>query len=459
MKYLNIILFALLCSVACTQVEQDDFLRLSINAYAFESSAKDSVVVHVFSSSDDWSAVAEGDFITIGERVGDSIVVKAKPNSTNEMLKGQVVFTSATQTAILSLMQLPNAFRGVFKVLSMTARGAMSRNGEWYVYVEVTLEESKWVARSYRINLITGEEEEIDMPQRDGGYYDQVAAVSDDGLSILYQYGGNPISVVTRNGEPLDLPAPEGYKNPDYFNMSADGSVVVGCCQTTDGSLRQMPFKWVNGEPVALDYQEYDVFNQIRVSTYVRGCSDDGSVIYGSEWTTFGLMYWKDDKLYSISKDNAEIVTIGDRVFANEVMLQADAWNVSPNGKYIATWFRDHDEGGNKIDYPVLINTETNTYDVLYEAPDNAPCTVTNDGLVFGASPATMSQSGMVHDFKTRESIGFAQWIEQNYGFIMNENCWCKIASPDMKSFAGRNIESFASGPQNLFWVLSFKRQ
>ena len=279
-----------------------------------------------------------------------------------------------TDSETMDIVQLTANFRGVFKLLPATGRGRMSRNGQWYVYVDRGLVEgtNTFKSTTYRINLLTGETEEIPTPMLTSNFEstqiepDGISAVSDDGQYIIFESGGNVTSALTRDGEIIPVAVPEGYHHAWLINLDADASVLIGSVmkERAGGGYWATPCKWVDGEPIVLDAPQADAINWVtsELDTYPRGCSEDGSIVYGSEWQTFGLCYWTaDNKLHNIGIENAEITGTGGNTVINMIEVQASYWNISNNGKWIVTKYAKN--------YPVRVNTLTNTYEIL----DNLP--------------------------------------------------------------------------------------
>lgn len=460
-SYILIAAMALVAAVSCnTETRIENYLNLSVMSYMFQSNGGDSIDVEVMTNMPEWEVDSECDFVTV-EKVGDNIArIKALPNTAAENRMGTVVFSSEGIVTTMSIGQLSASFKGVFNVLPLTARGAMSRNGHWYVYVDVTLnDDGDWEAHGYRINLKTNEKESLELPVIEGNYVDGVTAVSDDGQSIIFEKGGNYMSEFVVNGEVVKPTVPDGFSKIWLTNMNADGTVLVGSCNR-GSATRWEPFKWINGEPIALETVVTDGFGRYPndVDVYPRGCSDDGSIVYGSEWQTFGLLYWKDTKLYNIGIDNAEIISDDKGMRYISIMrCQASYWNISPNGKYIATSYRKFDSPGAYNDYPVRVDTEMGIYEYVEGSPTCSAQVVTDDGLMFGAEVPYIATMGMVFDLENGTSMKMSDWMMEKYGFIIADAYWCNTVSPDLKSFAGRSLSSNANGQTNPFWYMSIE--
>lgn len=91
-----------------------------------------------------------------------------------------------------------------------------------------------------------------------------------------------------------------------------------------------------------------------------RGCSADGSVIYGSTWDNldFGMLYWKEGKVDWVGSDVREVETvqidngIGETIdyrLVNGMIATAEYTKISPNGRWIAGAYRTEKLAGNDI--------------------------------------------------------------------------------------------------------------
>lgn len=451
--YLFLVAF---CCISCNEnMKMEDYLDLSISSYVFRNDGNDSVAVRVYTNLDEWTVDTDCDYLSISKIGTDSVVIKSAANESEQERNASVIFSSGDIKTVMEVVQMPKTFNGVFKHLPITSRGAMSRNGKWYVYVDVSLIDNEWVPKAYKIDLKNDVTTEIDLPQNpNSSYYNSVYAVSDDGESIIFADEGGYDSDIYCNGNLIPLSIPSGYTSKYLTNFSSDATIAVGSCKMGD---RWYPFKWVNGEPVALEYPETDLFGKTAgFHVYVRGCSADGSVIYGSEWRHKGVMYWKNEKLFNIGMDNSEIVvTERGQKYVSIMMLTAVKWAISPDGKYIGATYRKYDSNATYVDYPVRINTEMGIYEVMESCPDCGAQMASDNGLIFGATPTTLSSYGCVYDIDNDVMLTLSDWMSENNGFIMSTPFWCNNMSYDMKSFSGRSVVSTAAGIQNAFWVIS----
>lgn len=460
-KTLAISSAVLAAMASCTEkAEIDDYINLSISGYVFEATGSDSIVVGVTTNAGDWSVSSDASFIEVGEQRGDSVTIKAARNMEDKTLDGTVTFTAGSAVKVLNVSQLPASFRGFVKVLPMTARGTMSRNGEWFGWVDTPLgDDGEWHTYGYLMNMKTKEIKEIPVPSLDqmdkNTRADEVAAISDDGRRMLVGTGNSIEWKYMVDGEIVPLGVPEGYDYCEPENFNADGTIVVGSVvKTVPGTTSIFhPCKWINGEPMVMEYSHesaYGNYYDTGSMTYVRGCSADGTICYGSEWETQCLQYWEEDgTLHNIGMDNLE-VHMGDMGMDGFTRLQmyAEFWNISNDGRYIVSEMASVGTGAAPTGLAV-VDTKLGTYEVFENASGGNY--ITEDGLVFMGG--TFSTIG-VYDTNTEESMSFTEWMQSYWGVTPPAMSWPRLVSYDLKAFAGRNIGSVGGTTQNGFWAM-----
>lgn len=461
-KTLAISSAVLAAMASCTEkAEIGDYINLSVSGYVFGATGTDSVVVGVTTNAGDWSVSSDASFIEVGEQRGDSVTIKAARNMEDKTLEGTVTFTAASAVKVLNVSQMPASFRGFVKVLPTTARGTMSRNGEWFGWVDVTLgADDEWHEKGYLMNMLTKEVEEIPVPaledMESGTRADEVAAISDDGRRMLVGTGNSIEWKYYVDGEIVPLELPEGYDQCQPQNFNADGTVVVGSVvKSVPGSTSIFhPCKWVNGEAMVMEYSHesaYGKYYENGSMTYVRGCSADGTICYGSEWETQCLQFWDEDgTLHNIGIDNLEVHT-GENGMDGFTRLQmfAEFWNISNDGRYIVCEMASVGTGA-APEGLAIVDTKLETYEVFENASGGNY--ITEDGrLVFlGGTYGSIA----VFDTETGESMGFSDWMQTQWGVTPPASSWPRLASYDLKSFAGRNVGSVGGTTQNGFWAM-----
>lgn len=420
MKRYNISLAfaALFMAVSCnTSDKRDDYVSLSMLSYTFSGTTTDTVMIGV-SSSVEWNCESDSDQF-IAEKAGrDSARIISAPNMTGDILSGNIVFTAGTASTGFRVDRLPRHFEGSFVDYPPMSGGCISRNGKFAGYVNTEQIDGKYVYTAFRINLETGEIIEVQGIDQNGNHK-EMSAISDDGrLYVVRSYN----TYVFYDGEEIDMFVPEGYRGPIVESISADGSVLVG--YLSDSQNLYQPVKWTSfGAECELLERPDDNAGGTGVypGSMARGCSADGSVVYGSEWKFYGLIYWRDGRMFNPGIDYADI-SYDDKgsPLVGRIKMGPDVMKISPNGKYIAaSYIVQADYAG---EYPVLINTETGGMDFLEKVKGFAASAVTDDGLVFGYSPTFGMTTGCVLDFEGRKTIAISDWFKSEYGIHVGDD-------------------------------------
>lgn len=175
---------------------------------------------------------------------------------------------------------------------TMNIGSAISRNGDHVVGIRGR--RASWTSR--RSNFVAsqwtpgvGVEQLGDFPNT--SQRSEAAAVSDDGSIVVGtgSFGPNEIRVATmwRNGEVINLdpepPRDVGSSSFPFefasaaFDVSGDGTVVVGQRTTASGRTSSQAFRWENGQ--------FQTLNESETFGRANAVSADGSVVVGVSGT------------------------------------------------------------------------------------------------------------------------------------------------------------------------------
>ena len=402
-------------SMACTNESSNTgYINISRTSYTLNGNGKDSCVINVESDTE-WEMEIHDEWISATRAGGDSVIIKASANETESIRRGSVAFLSKNASCEMIVEQTPKSFTGKMINFPLTARGAISPNGKYAAYLNSTInmETSEYTYYGVKINLETMEETSIpalrsDMTQY---YYINIQAISDDGRTIIYADDGNIVSTIAVDDQEIKLTLPQDTYSVYYSGMSGDGSVIVGTITLQEG--QPVPAVWRNGELELLEVPDVDSGgNELTNGVYARGCSADGSVIYGSEWDHQGLIYWKDGEMFYPGYDYAEPVS---EIVVNTIYKFASYYSVSPNGKYIGAAY----SGG----IPVIMNTETGVADFFetdFGQNGAETLTVTDEGLAFGGTPTMGMSTGLVLDFENDSYMTVTDWMKEHEGLTVS---------------------------------------
>lgn len=422
---------------SCTEVELfNDYMKVSINSYTFDGSGEDSIAVTV-ESEEEWTAALDDNWVSMRTE-GNKIILKADRNNKNKGRNTTLTLTTVNDQKTVLLDQLPYCFNGVF--IDDIGKGAISRNGRYFAYMKVIQDTREGKIYDFQEGTVT----DFEIPLADGKrYFNEVKAISDDGRTMIFYLSGVSVAKVYRDGKPLEMKLPEGYSKPNYQALSADGNITVGYCVAPKPAR---PFDyvgtiWRNGEPEFIELTEQDTTltgQQIK-SIIPRGCSADGSVVYIHIRTDNTLAYYKDGKFVNIALMTGSVIKDkeSNRVWINALTMSAQQTSISQNGKYIASSMENKQTGEC---YAAIANTEDNTVKVFKDNPSSCGMAVSDEGIMFGATPDRGIENGLVYDINSDEGVSVDEWFSENLGVTLSKNRAITSFSPDFKTFYGMEL-------------------
>lgn len=445
---------------ACTQENVADKIQLSDNAYSFSYEGNDSIVVKVYGASS-WEVNADAEWLTAVKSDNEHFVVKAAKNETKEKRTAKVIVTSGSLSAEFRAEQFPLSFEGQINDLYGTMMAAaISRNGRYAasMMLEYTNPSTgEFVGTPFVIDLETGQVKEGLATTTD---YNVIAAISDDGNTMVY---GNVTDVkyaVFANDEKVELNLPASYTTATPQALSSDGSIIVG--YATDASTGQFrPIRWVNGEPVVLEIPETDRFGRpLQTGAMARGCSADGEVVYGSEWKTMSAIYWVGEQMTHLADDfiNPEDITFTTgNTMEGFICKLADYNGVSHNGKYFAASFVKKDEESVYNCFPAIVDIETGKITV-FDDMEGSGMVADNNGLLFASTPGMSPVSCEVFNLQDLTSMSLQDYIKGKFDVTVPTNKIVYNVSEDGLTYGG--MTAFETTPPYVDYVsfyLSFR--
>lgn len=459
MKKFVLILFTFCALVlSCTKIIESDQIYLSYSSYTFNSGC-DSLIIGV-NSNTDWYVECSADWVNFSEIDDNSVKVSVTENITKEKRTAVLEFVAGTQIKKMDISQLFNSFSGHFADFDESL--CLSRNGKYGAFLKAEYYDD---GTDKVMIVIKDCETGKDIRAIDGKRtYTGINAISNDGRIIVVR---NTSGVdVYKDDAIVDFSVPE-CNSYVIHSISYDNRIMVGYAYS-NSPKRYYPVKWTDGKPEILPLPDYDILgNELVNGGMARGCSDDGSVIYGSEWNTTGLIYWKNGELFYPSDENKEIKVIRKEV--NGVLTDvevtcyyaqtAESCNISANGRYIASTMRDYiDLGQNEVSqevyYPVIVDTETCKGHVIRITglTDFAGMTADNDGLCYAGTPRYGVKEGYVFDFRTMTALTLQEWMSSRYGIIIGTNRLVSSVSDNGKMIFGSRVEETLTGTQYPVW-------
>ena len=459
MKKLSFFAAAVILLAGCTQDPKNEYVKLSDAACTFRAADNLPQTVRV-NASGSWTAESGASWLTV-EQQADALVLTVADNDTDYDRSTEILIASGRAEASISVSQLAadsNIAR--LRVLKTFSGGTvMSKSGRYVggIISELQPDES-YCYYPVIIDLQTDEWTKTGPFPSALYMLLRPYAISDQGLFFCFNAQDGSSPGIDLQGNVIMPKQVEGFKlNPHVQGISEDGRIWVGYNQTGDYDNNNLfhPVKWVDGVPELLPMPETSLRGVPFINgCMARGCSADGSVIYGSTWDNldFGMLYWKDGKVKYVGEDVHEIksVTIpypeGDETFyyANGIVSQAEIYKMSPSGNWIAGAYQEITV--NTDDYstvasscPAFYNTETETTVVLEEYSGAKGVHVTDGGIAFIALPMA---GGEVYDLNAGVAIGtVAEWVYSEYGLIIPSDIFIKSVSPDGRVVLGTGTE------------------
>ena len=455
----NIIMAAatIIAAASCTKESGSEYLNLSVNGYTFGWAGSDTLRVEVMTNAGEWTAEPDNPAIK-AEKDGDEAVITMQPNETSEYVSGTVTFTAGGLTRELYVDQMPKSYDGLLRDFPLSGSVAMSPNGKYIAYMTQTLVEGDtYKFEPWLLDTETGELKLLEEPPYVGmgmTNYDGFRCISNDARYIVFENNGEAVNAMTIDGEVYDIKTPDGYVDAKIEAMSGDGSVWVGFVKM-ENVVGYYPCRWIDGEPEILDRPEFmiDGVTPVFAGTMARGCSDDGSIIYGSEWDNMLLVYWKDGQLVNIGQENGEIVSSGELIQASGLKSESQNTSISPDGRYVGC---KYGIGGTNGAVPALVDTQTGRYQTMDF--DGTVLTIGPDGTVFGASPSFGVSQGWVLDFDNNTSVALEDWLQQEHGITINGGRMITDVSSDGKVLLGYRMEVGAMGASYPYWFIRLEK-
>lgn len=457
-------LLAAAAAAGCASKEESSQIYTSYSSYTF--AAHESTLRIDVTSNRTWTVEEDADWLEVTTTEADFAILKALENESGSDRSTVVVFRADGAEARVNIGQTAKTYSGKFVDVTEYDTPVFSRNGKYYATysLEYLSDGMTAVTTPIIVNAFTGESRQIEGSSE----YQRVAAVSDDGriVAIDLNNGGMGGTAVEIDGQIQTLEVP-GYSSATVSAMSSDGSVMVGYAMDM-ANWSFVPVKWTDMQPEILELPQTNSAGQpLSNGAMARGCSGDGSVIYGSEWDYLGLVYWKGNELFFPGKDFAELKEVitenwwGDKeeiTVICTIQKTAEPYSISENGRYIAATFYDYDINEDKeivaeLNYPVIVDTESGDAHVIRTSNTNAAgVTADNDGLCFGGSPAMGITEGFVFDFRSGSATGMSEWMMNTYGVFIENNRMVVNISAGAEVISGWKVAESLLGTNYIGW-------
>ena len=463
-------------ATACETPTQYEYVRLSDAACTFLADGNIPKAIEV-AASGPWSAETGASWLTVTEEA-EGIVLAAADNKADSERRTEITIACGQATARITVIQMaPEHRTNRYRILKTFDMGAvLSKNGRYAAgNVKTVRTDDVWENRPTVIDLETDEWIQLGPYPNSLFNLELPFAISDEG-TIFFLDANTSACVGFNLAGDYFLPAnAEGFKlEPSVQSISADGRIWVGFGMDDVLAFGGMyhPLKWVDGgTPEILPIPELNYRNEPYVSgVMARGCSADGSVIYGGTWDNLdnGMLYWKDGQVDWLGSDVREVRTVqvengvGEMIdynIVNGMTVTAELTNISPNGKWIAGTYRTEDfptpRSYVQEQYPAFFNTETKTTTIVTDFGQGFGAHATDDGLGIILIGTFLPSSGIVYDIENQVSLGSVQeWVLDNYHMVI-PMCYINYMTSDKSSMIGTVVEESALGPRTVSWYMA----
>ena len=473
MKKLSFFTAAVILLAGCTQAPKNEYVKLSDAACTFRAADNLPQTVRV-NASGSWTAESGASWLTV-EQQADALVLTVADNDTDYDRSTEILIASGRAEASISVSQLAadsNIAR--LRVLKTFSGGTvMSKSGRYVggIISELQPDES-YCYYPVIIDLQTDEWTKTGPFPSALYMLLRPYAISDQGLFFCFNAQDGSSPGIDLQGNVIMPKQVEGFKlNPHVQGISEDGRIWVGYNQTGDYDNNNLfhPVKWVDGVPELLPMPEASLRGVPFINgCMARGCSADGSVIYGSSWDNldFGMLYWKDGKVDWAGSDVRRIHTEINRYGEEEICVDAmrcmaDLTQISPNGTWIAGTYRteEYDKENDEVlqaNYPAFFNTETKTTTVFDEYAGCVAMGVTDDGLGLIGIQGMGVNSGFIVDLASKTKVDdMLPWIRSEFGIIISEGA-IHYLTPDRQKVFGAKLRYEQNGAvTTLYWYVA----
>lgn len=399
---LNLLVFA-----GCSQDETvvQNYLRLSDHTFTFESNGDEVLTIGV-EANPKWEVEYDADWIVELERSANSIRLQAVENLSADIRTAEITFKAADmkETAVVSQLTNNDPISS-YILLKEFVNSAISSNG---LYIGAVLSELRpdesYLYTIFRINTKT--KERVAM----GQYTEDIAitSISDNGHVVFTDYSN--AFYLDLSGKRHRLEIIPGYTTPLVRGCSTDGSVIYGSMLHAD-TWDFVPVIWKNGgSPITLPLPEKNLAgdDDLFGGAKAWGCSADGSIIWGAVDDGDALIYWKDGEVFYAGLDIFDRVMIdspwGFTIEIDQYLSKPEsAYCMTPDGRYLAAQLTTAVDRKEK-NLPAYFDLQTGKTTVIDEIPGGAPdggtaLGVSETGFVFYASYEVFQEWPLIRSF------------------------------------------------------------
>lgn len=472
--YKSIFLLSAALSIftSCETIEEQ-YINVDVDHITFMAEPDGNKTIKVDSYNGAWEVdtrKTDLSWLTIVEKNTTSLILSAKVNDTGFPLNTTITLVAGDATKDIQVDQMIKD-NGIarYRLMDKFVRTVISPSGNYAGGFYTSFDENgDFVFQPYIIDMATDKWNLVGTYTQSMFVLQDAATITDSGELFLTDgdHGGCIKFSMKEAGDYKIIPRPaNSITLPEVTCSAENGNVWVGygVKEIPGNDTRYFPIKWTNEVPEELEVPELNYRNQEHVAgVMARGCSLDGSVIYGTTWDNddSGMVYWKDGKVDYVWRENirdsyydlgnGEILPY--RLVDGMVTFGMIPYQASASGKYICGTFRTEEMNAARTQVtftycPAFFNTETKELFKFTEKDGSAMCAL-DSGIGFIGTPSQFTSSGYVVEIETNVILGTIQeWIYEKYGIRIPAG-YPNYISPDGSIMLGTKLVSIDSAPQ-----------
>ena len=385
---------AALLTISCSKDDTSaSYVSLSDSVYSFNY-AGGNVIITVNTSASSWRAECSADWLTLSQN-SNSLEVNAVANTNTTDRSTEITIIAGSESANLQIFQTGN---DNIPVIFRQMHGVASING--YYEVGLSFPRASASDNDTYVNIIVNDMRNDKLMTY--GPFSQtqfplnlVLACDDNGNAYITEsLNGSTGNVWYFNRQEASLTP---FDSETMIEQTST-SVVVGYKSEASITAQARPYKWINGEAIALEAPETRCLGNKEYSLMARGISADSKIIVGTEWenTNMYATYWDESgKFHYIGEDVREPFTEeGKDVYGQDQTFNlcngffnlASKVAISPSGKWYVGWYRVQELMDDKVQikntyYPGFYNFEEGKSYIAWDYPEARAAAVTDDGI------------------------------------------------------------------------------
>lgn len=433
---------------SCTEeIIIEHYIHVDTHSYTFDKSGNNTLTLQI-ESNPVWTIENSADWIETVNESNTAVIFSATPNDSgidrHAVIK--IVAGEAYEEIEFHQLAVDEKTEGsrfmTFSTLFTSWYAVISANGRYVAgYTHVNFPDYTYEYTPVVLDLQTGAVNRMTPTSK----AISIKSVSNEGDCVLVTDQFTYYATL-RDNEYTELTKPTGYSF-SYFgtnDASADGNVVCGYGNIWTTTSYDVPLVWENGTPKEMKVPETNYYGGSDLQGFrVLGCSEDGTLFYGTERFSYTAIFWGEDgeplyigkEYYEYEEGYVDMSDWGFDDVWSEIhsackMSHTDVYKMSPNGRYVTTYYAYGHINENRksahYNYPICFDSATGESDVFFDLENMVGTTVSNEGILFlqHNDPSTSNNSiqGMVYDPVTDVLISAAEWVKNEYGIIIPES-------------------------------------